>query len=365
MGREAEARVSRTHGTARENSARAPTPCALAPPFREAWTATPVYGPLAHDGLLFVNDSKDHPAALDAKTGKRVWTSPWLGGIALIHEGHLFLKLDPSEIHVVDPHSGRPEAVLHAPHGNMAGIGRRLIGCVVDYEYDAIVTWALDWTTGERLWSVRERPAGAVSQHFCASERGFVYEIEDRSGASRNVKVLVARRIETGEELWRRRNAELQSVASIFEDRVVACVGDRAMALDLASGAVLWEVEGGAGYLYGDRYYVLKWSADGPTWFCTIDVRTGKTLRRVDVRAKLPKTLKDAGLASLLLVTDTHVFAKSPKNALIVFDRESGEYAWQHHPSGAHIMGEVVCGDGCFYYRNGTERLFCLESAAR
>ena len=128
---------------------------------------------------------------------------------------------------------------------------------------------------------------------------------------------------------------------------------------------MLWDLEGGSGYLYGDRYYVLGGSPDGPTWFRTIDVRTGKTLRRVDVRAKLPKTLKDAGLGWLMLVTDTHVFANSAKGALIVFDRESGEYAWQHHPSGAHIVGEVVCGDGCFYYRSGPERLFCLESVAR
>ena len=176
--------MSRTYGTARENPARAPTACALVPPFREAWTATVQTGTLAHEGLLFIHDSKGHPAALDAKTGRRVWTSPWFGGLALIHEGRLFLNQGSSEVHIVDPHSGRPEAVIHAPHaGSMVGIGRRLIGCVRDYSYDAIVTWALDWTTGERLWSVRHSPAGDISQHFCASERGA--RVRDRGSIRR------------------------------------------------------------------------------------------------------------------------------------------------------------------------------------
>jgi outer membrane protein assembly factor BamB len=365
MGQPAGREVSDFYGTLRENAARAPrVPCHLAAPLREVWNGPTRFGGhssepllLADAGRIFVADKDRHRIALDASTQARLWRSPWPSNAAFLHEGHLFHWVSGEDLQLVDLETGLPKRSIHAPRAAQAlASGPILAACADDYDYGGERLYALDWTTGRRLWSEPLPRNHALEGVMTASEDVLVYGVVDRM-ASPSVSSIVARRLDSGRELWRKTGAAVSGIAAVHGDRIVGATGSQVWAFALHDGSLLWQADNaGAGYLYGDRFYAVGYGSR----YTTFDVATGKGLRSWDLNARMPKTLQSGG-ARVLLVSESHVFFSSERSMLLAFTRDSGEYVSSHFPKNAYQKSEAVCAGGRFYYQNGPQRLYCLE----
>jgi outer membrane protein assembly factor BamB len=361
--------VTAIYGTLRENAARIPTvPCHLTAPLREVWNARAHIGAYGHGapllaagGRLFVTHKDRHLVALDAASQKRVWRSDWpISGSAIVHDGHVFVWTSDDELQLLDLETGRPRRSMLAPPPSQAvASGPVLVACDRDYEYAQYGgerLYAVEWTTGRRLWSERLPPDHTVEGILTASDDVLVHGVMERA-ASNLASAIVARRLGTGAVLWRKPDVDISGIAAVHRDHIVGATGSRAWAFALRDGALQWENEdAGGGYLYGDRLYTVGYGSR----YTILDVATGKSVRSWDLSARMPKSLQPGGLR-VLLVSETHVFFASERNMLLAFTRESGEYVSNHHPKGAYLKGEAVCVDGRFYYQNGPDRIYCLE----
>jgi outer membrane protein assembly factor BamB len=368
--------MTNPYGMVRENSRRAPSRCDLTAPLREAWNAPASLGgrrhfapTLAHDGTLLLIDKDAHAVALEAVSRKRIWAYPWTGRPQVLHQGRVFLWPPEHEVHVVDLRSGRPESVMFCNSCEDAlAVGNYLVGWGSDYEYGGQRLWAIDWTSGQRLWTKHLPENVSIAGCPCANEDLLVYcQLDQRKDRTASEATLIACRLATGVEVWRRPESGLNGIAAIWNDRVLACLGMRVTALSLQDGSVLWERDGEEGYLYGERYYCLYYCSETRLRkYAVLDALTGKQLFAWDLRARLPKSLQQGEPKGIRLVTETHVFIKSERNVLLAFTRDGGEYVWNHQPKGAYMEGEVVCFGGRLYYQNGSGRqLFCLEPKDR
>ncbi len=353
-----------TYGMVRGNSRRAPPACELALPLRDVWNANVpysgkcVFAPvLAHDDLVLVTGRERRTVALNAASQKRVWAHP--AALRVVHRGRAFLWPDDDGLLVVDAHSGRPErTMLCHPCEDALAVGEYLVGWGPDLEYGGQLLWALDWDSGQRLWTQYFGEDIKNSGWLCATEDVLVYCTYDRrKGATPEVD-LVACHISTGVELWRRQSAWLDTGGAIWNDRILAQSGNGVVALSLQDGKQFWERECGAGYLCGDTYHCFQYGE-----YVAFDAASGEQIVARNLEESLPKTLSGVRPSRIVLVTQTHIFAASDRNALLAFTRDGGEYAWHHHPKRADMAGEVVCSAGRLYYKNGFDRLYCLESA--
>jgi outer membrane protein assembly factor BamB len=361
--------MSGCYGTLRENAARAPGTCHLEAPLREAWSS-PILGSrdeqapalLAASGRLVLCGKDGRAQTVDAESRKALWSYPWPSSPAmLVHDGHLLDWISDHELHVVDLETGRTLRTIHAPRAVQAlAAGPILVGTGTDDEYGGERLQALDWTTGRRLWTEPLPAKARLVGPMTASEELLLYTLVEGDEA---VSMLVGRRPDTGKELWRKPEAFVSGVASIHSDRVVGSTGYRSWAFALRDGSLLWENKAGwRGYLYGDRLYVRGDLGR----YSIVDVRTGELVRGWDLRARMPRSLRDRiGLGDILLVSETHVFLGSQSGgALLSFTRDSGEYVGSHQPTKALLRGEAAGVDGRLYYQNGFQRLFCLEPRA-
>jgi outer membrane protein assembly factor BamB len=361
--------VSGFYGTLRENAARAPSVCRLTAPLREAWSAPfgsapyPNNSPfLAADGRLILLDALGHLVALDPASRNTLWRYPWRSAAtAFLRDGHLCEWISDEDLHVIDPATGRPSRSIHAPRASQAlSVGGLVVAVGNDYDYGMERLYALDWSTGRRLWSEHLPRTCSIAGPLSASEEVLLCTLVDgrTSPASESI---VARRPDTGAELWRKPSASISGFAALHEDRVLVTVGGGVRAFAVRDGSLLWEAKDvGHGYLYGDRLYAR---ASGGHRYVIVDARSGTLLRSFDLNARVPASFKDRGIGEVLLVSETHVFltAGSPRTALLAFTRDSAEFVWSHLPQQAQQRGEAACVDGRLYYQNGHQRLYCLE----
>jgi outer membrane protein assembly factor BamB len=356
--------MSGFYGTLRENPARAPQACVLEAPLREIWNAPAPFASgvplLAAGELLFVTDGNRHIVALDVESQERAWRYPWPSNFpAMLHEGHVFAWTAERDLHVIEASTGRPQRSIPALRADQAlAVGNRMVAYAPDYDYGGHRLYAVDWMTGSRLWSEALGRDLRIDAPMTASGDTLVYALSDH-GPSPPVTALIARRLDSGAELWRKPETGVSGLPSIRDDRVVVSTGLRLVAFQRIDGSVLWEAEcgGAVAYLYGDHVYTLNgWEGR----YRVFELASGKQVRSWDLRARIPSSLLRGMLTQIFLVSETHVFIGSDRGTLFAFTRDTGKYVWNHQPKNAVIRTEAACIDGRLYYQNGPNRLFCL-----
>lgn len=354
------------YGTMRENAARVPSTRQLTAPLREVWNTETLSGSfhdqedvplLASAGRLFYVDSKANAVSFDVETQERVWTYPLGARLGAVHGRHLFLWAHSDELHVVDTMSGQLRAATFSfPAERIAVVGDLVLGHGKDHDRGGSRMWALDWKTGRRLWADYLPEKFTVAGCFCANEDVVIYSVASGSVRSKESKV-VARCPATGEELWRTELAPLWGVASLIGERVVGCFDGQITALGTADGSVLWQTPGLPGYVYGDRFYCVDTNAR----YRVLDIKTGRVLHSFPLKSTSRLSIHGVGHSQVKLVAETHIFVRTPNDALLAFTRDKGEFVWGHKPTAPSMKTEVVSVGGRLYYLNGYQRLFCLE----
>jgi eukaryotic-like serine/threonine-protein kinase len=229
-----------------------------------------------------------------------------------------------------------------------AGIERDPASGLLFVANDAGTLYALDAKGAER-WKfatgkpVKARPAVVGDAIYLASDSGFLYKLDKRTGAERwraQIDRGSPERIPTSQEgsRWDR------YASSIVADDKRAYVGSRdstLYALDVASGKEQWRVETkdimtATPALYRD----LVLFADYKGVVQAVGASDGKVRWTYD--AKLP-------VAGDLVIDDGRVFVGSRSYDLIALDAASGKELWKHYYWFSWIESPPVVRDGVVY----------------
>lgn len=298
--------------------------------------------------------------ALDEASGGLAWAYPWEAVPLAVADDLLYVATGGTEIHVIDPRSGRPERCFPCPHAEAASVAGACLLVqrpVDDHGRRSLV--CLERESGRRRWS-RVLPPDQPPPVPIAIGQG-VIAVGQGDGC------LVALELSTGDERWRRSWPEwgyqdgerlrLPSAAPLFfvDDRLLAEVSMKLIALDSASGASAWQVEGSAPRFHDDRLYSAS-SLD----YEVRSAGSGRIALKTRLGEGAPKHVLHDGAARVAVVTEAHVVVNMGYRPLLAVHRATGAYAWHHERRDAGaIEGEPVLASGRLYYRTH-ERLFCL-----
>jgi outer membrane protein assembly factor BamB len=156
-------------------------------------------------------------------------------------------------------------------------------------------------------------------------------------------------------------------VARLHRNVVVITVSkDFLVGLSIESGNRLWTwtstlrnaVVAGAGYLYGGRYY--QTGATGS--YHIIDVVSGKTIFETLIDRNLPSRQRTAWGWFPVLVSETHLFVGSKDGHILVFERDTGDYAWSILPKRGSAISRFACVNERLYCGDLGGRLHCLAA---
>lgn len=259
--------------------------------FRAAWRASIGAGnsragrvtgtPVIAGGRLFAADAQATLTALNASTGARLWSfdsepardrsGGGSGGGAAVAGDRVFFATGYGQVVALDVERGREiwRFQLSAPARSGPAIaGGRVFVTTVDNQ-----TFALDAASGRRLWSHTgiAESAGFVGSGSPAIEGGTVL-VGYSSGE------IFALRAESGRVLWSDtlsgvvRTGQISGMADIrgtlSVDRgmaIVASQSGRTVALDMRTGARVWEQEIGSlgqPWIAGDYVFVMGVEGD-------------------------------------------------------------------------------------------------------
>jgi outer membrane protein assembly factor BamB len=331
----------------------------LTPPLREVWQAKAY--PRAVAGGRILAHVDHHVVALSARTGKRLWSYPWRASDVYAHRDVVVANVwDGDELHVIDAATGRPQRVFPSPSAYAAAMaGDALVAH--DAKYGPGMLFCADVTTGVRRW---RRPSAEVKAWTAGAE---VCVFALATGE------LLALRTSTGEVLWRRewpptgsRDGEVGSATiddvRLGDGAVFVTVGEHFLGLDLATGETRWKngndgarhqvVEGRRIFsLSGHRYRVL-------------DAATGHAVVERDVGPSLPERLREHGFHQMPLLSETHLFAASNRDALAAFARDTGEHVWSWQSTRSGSMSAPFAAEGrvCLGI---SEHIHCFEPVPR
>ncbi len=320
---------------------RAAAPIA-APPAEPVWTRdleAPVWAGLeAHDGLVFVGDDSGRLSALEAESGRTLWSVETAGAIRAtpsLIDGTLYVNSDDGRLYALDPASGDERwtsslgDVERIPLGaegsryNHYGSGVAAAGGSLYVGTFAGEIIALDEVTGAERWrfatddTIAGTPAVVDGRVYFGSFDGRVYAVDASTGA----------------ELWRH-DTGAPVVSSPAVHRGLVVIGSRSydlLALSADTGEPVWKY-----------YYWFSWVEssvtirDGVGYVGSSD---GQELLAVDPDTGDPRwTFDTHGSAwSRPAVTDRTVFIgtvgvadywAAHEGALLAVDRASGEPRW-------------------------------------
>ncbi|MFN8727041.1 MAG: PQQ-binding-like beta-propeller repeat protein [Rhodospirillales bacterium] len=237
--------------------------------------------PVVAGGRVFAVDAESQLTAVDAATGSRLWTfdaepardrsGGGSGGGASVAGNRIYFATGYGQLIALDVERGREiwRFQMSAPGRSGPAIaGGRVFVSTIDNQ-----TFALDAETGRRLWSHTgiAESAGFVGASSPVVEGGTVL-VGYSSGE------LFALRAETGRVLWSDtlsgviRTGQISGMADIRGtpaiDRGMAIVSTqsgRTVAIDMRSGARLWEQEIGSlnqPWVAGDYVFVMGVDGD-------------------------------------------------------------------------------------------------------
>jgi outer membrane protein assembly factor BamB len=346
----------------------------MRPPLVEKWRIQyeePLLDlPFFFQRMIFVKEPNRYLAAYDDQKESKAWVYPYAGWLKDIDDGLLYFKGEDDTLHVVDARTGIARVVYRCRVGYRAAVFNGLL--VTELE-DSIC--AIDLTSGDLAWEFRTGDEQTLVSEICGDRDRLFLGLRD--GTLRAVSV------RDGTEIWRHEVSDLRwqnqgesnppgtvvgkgsihgsaVLVRVTHDYVIACsvdTGERVWTwrTDFAQAA-----SGGAGCLYGDRYYLT--GANGT--YHIIDAASGKTELESQLYKSLPKKLHKAWGWLPLLISETHLFVGSHEGHLLSFERDSGQYAWSYYPrGGGGVIRHFVSHDRRFYYADACFRLYCLEEA--
>jgi outer membrane protein assembly factor BamB len=290
--------------------------------------------PVVAAGKVFTMDAKGEVRAFEAASGNRLWSRNVLpeeeeegdlgGGVAYA-EGRLFVTTGAAEVLCLDPESG--EVIWRQSVGGPMRSGPTVADgrvFVVTVENELVALAAKD---GRRLWSHvgLTETAGVLGGASPAVARGIVV-VPHSSGE------IFALRAENGRPVWseglasvRRVNA-VSTLADIRGHPVIdrgtvyaVSHSGRMVAIDLRSGARIWEVDIGAlqtPWVAGDFIFVVTTRG----WLAAIMRDTGRVRWVTDLERFVDKDDAEDGVvwAGPVLAGDRLIVAGSHGEALSI-----------------------------------------------
>lgn len=326
--------------------------CQLTAPLEEAWRSDAFVraGGLSAPDCLVV-ELGDFVCALDPASGEPLWSYPWRSRLCAIRGETVLAWVGPDELHALDLRSGRALDVIHCPapftplHAQLAGDVLLVWLNMTEHTPSRLV--AVDLGARRRLWSV---PA-ADTYVRGTSDDCFTADLGLREKAVR-----AGFDARTGEELWRA-PGDWGEPVPVLGGAAIGRTGGELLAQDLKSGEILWRGESIPSpiLLCGDRLY----SCDRGD-YRIVDATSGRLLRRWDLTARLPKSLRSVLPATPILVSETHLFASTTRrNTMLAFTRDEAEYVCRFAAD-----GNLACRDGLLFVSRG-RNLTCLRPRAR
>jgi len=290
-------------------------------PMSEGGTNQP--SPLAHDGVIFLNNSNGIIQALDGKSGDLIWeqrlgVNPAMRGMSL-YDDKLFLALSNAHLVALDARTGKVAWDVAMPDGRGSSSGPLLAkgkviqgmgGCSAYVEQKCFIS-GYDAATGKQLWrfhtvAIDGQPGGdswgALSSLYRAGGETWITGSYDPDlnltywgtaqakpwmPVSRGMYGLdkglytsatVALDADTGKLAWHFQHApgEALDLDVVFE-RVLVDSGGQNMVFTVGKDGVLWKLDRKTGKYLGHKETVFQnvWES--------IDVKTGAPRYRQDI----------------------------------------------------------------------------------
>jgi len=290
-------------------------------PMSEGGTNQP--SPLAHDGVIFLNNSNGIIQALDGKSGDLIWeqrlgVNPAMRGMSL-YDDKLFLALSNAHLVALDAHTGKVAWDVAMPDGRGSSSGPLLAkgkviqgmgGCSAYVEQKCFIS-GYDAATGKQLWrfntvAIDGQPGGdswgALSSVYRAGGETWITGSYDPDlnltywgtaqakpwmPVSRGMYGLdkglytsstVALDADTGKLAWHFQHApgEALDLDVVFE-RVLVDSGGQNMVFTVGKDGVLWKLDRKTGKYLGHKETIFQnvWES--------IDVKTGAPRYRQDI----------------------------------------------------------------------------------
>jgi len=290
-------------------------------PMSEGGTNQP--SPLAHDGVIFLNNSNGIIQALDGRSGDLIWeqrlgVNPAMRGMSL-YDDKLFLALSNAHLVALDARTGKVAWDVAMPDGRGSSSGPLLAkgkviqgmgGCSAYVEQKCFIS-GYDAATGKQLWrfhtvAIDGQPGGdswgALSSLYRAGGETWITGSYDPDlnltywgtaqakpwmPVSRGMYGLdkglytsatVALDADTGKLAWHFQHApgEALDLDVVFE-RVLVDSGGQNMVFTVGKDGVLWKLDRKTGKYLGHKETVFQnvWES--------IDVKTGAPRYRQDI----------------------------------------------------------------------------------
>lgn len=353
---------------------RAPSVARTAPFYEEVWSCQvkeAVHGAFCGDGVraFVIHGARPRDwrvIALDAPTGKRLWTYPWPARLLLAQDGVVLLGTWDGQIHVVDAATGRPRSSLWGAQRDLLGecegavhtaaIGPRVVVSAPHDGHGRAMLRCFDLRSGERLWT-----------HWLDSESAGIAVTESRVLTSQFDRGIWAFETMTGRLCWRCEDScspPRTDGRRVFLTVVPAKEPWRTVALDLADGCQLWEAQRSVdavadGVLFGT-------SRDHDRIEMT-DAGTGRDAGAYEMKIRVPPKLSQFDTLRVSHVSERHVFVTARYSgqrdclgAVLCLDRKTAQFAWAHGPVRGIVYRYVFVEDGRLIYRCG-DRVYCLK----
>ena len=373
--------MSSEYSTFRGNAARRPvTPCHLAPPLRQQWyeaRSFPAPHPIIGHGLVFLASQDGRTVARDETSGSAAWVSKNMGAPGTLH-GEAVVRAT-GRIELADARTGRTVDAIDARTPlEMACVGDVVLART--YDAQAALLYAVDLARRQITWRFR-LPADNVGHSWRARISTSCGATSERVIFGTNDGTVLSLDLRTGSEFWRttvadlswehhngRRPGEPRGAVVIYDDlAIVEVLGGHVACFRSATGERRWTwYEGpslGEGYLYGDLYYVHN----GGGWVFAVDPRTGKTVSKTDLYARMPAKARVVigDINPPFVVSETHFFTGSSSGHIVAFDRGMGRYVWSGRPRGGSSTyydgNYFIAVDHRLYYGDQSFGIHCLE----